>query len=93
MTEASSPSYHPAWRRTLPLLLAAIGWILFWYWDTATAMVAIWARSDTYAHAFIVPPISLWLIWRKRHELAPLKPTPTLWLLLPLAVTTFIWLH
>ena len=92
MTEASSPSYHPAWRRTLPLLLAAIGWILFWYWDTATAMVAIWARSDTYAHAFIVPPISLWLIWRKRHELAPLKPTPTLWLLLPLAVTTFIWL-
>jgi exosortase A len=74
------------------LLLAAIGWILFWYRDTATAMVAIWARSDTYAHAFIVPPISLWLIWRKRLELAPLKPTPTLWLLIPIAVTTFFWL-
>ena len=92
MTEAYSPSSHPAWRRTLPLLLAAIGWVLFWYWDTATAMVAIWARSDTYAHAFIVPPISFWLIWRKRHEVAPLKPTPTPWLLLLLAVTTFFWL-
>ncbi len=94
MTEASAPAPagHPAWRRVLPLLLAAIGWILFWYRDTATAMVAIWARSDTYAHAFIVPPISLWLIWRKRLELAPLKPTPTLWLLIPIAVTTFFWL-
>lgn len=92
MTEAFFPSCHPAWRRTLPLLLASIGWILFWYWDTATSMVAIWARSDTYAHAFIVPPISLWLIWRKRNELVQLQPTPTGWFLLPMAVTTFFWL-
>jgi hypothetical protein len=36
-------------------------------------MVGIWERSDTYAHAFIVPPITLWLIWRQRAQiLAPL---------------------
>ncbi len=92
MTEASSPSCHPAWRQTLPLLLAGIGWVLFWYWDTATAMVAIWARSDTYAHAFIVPPISLWLIWRKRKDLALLAPKPTPWFILPIGATTFFWL-
>jgi exosortase A len=74
------------------LLIATIGWVLFWYWDTARAMVAIWARSDTYAHAFIVPPITLWLIWRKRHELARLNPEPTLWMVLPILATTVFWL-
>ncbi len=81
-----------AWRRSLPLLLAAILWILFWYRDTAIAMVTIWARSDTYAHAFLVLPISLWLIWRKRLELAKLQPAPTFWLAIPLAAMTVIWL-
>ena len=81
-----------AWPTTLLLLIATIGWVLFWYWDTARAMVAIWARSDTYAHAFIVPPITLWLIWRKRHELARLKPEPTLWMVLPILATTIFWL-
>jgi exosortase A len=81
-----------SWQTALLLLVATISWVLFWYWDTARAMVAIWARSDTYAHAFIVPPISLWLIWRKRRELALLQPAPTLWLALPLAALTFFWL-
>lgn len=92
MTGASVNVTNKSWQTALPLLVATIGWILFWYWDTARAMVAIWARSDTYAHAFIVPPISLWLIWRKRSELAPLQPAPTLWLAIPLAALTFFWL-
>jgi len=83
---------NDAWRRTLPLLLAVILWVLFWYRDTAVAMMTIWARSDTYAHAFLVPPISLWLIWRKRRELALLHPEPTFWPALLLAVMGFIWL-
>ena len=81
-----------AWSRTLLLLLATIAWVFFWYWDTAQAMVAIWARSDTYAHAFVVPPISLWLIWRKRKDLALLTPEPALWPILPIGATVFLWL-
>ena len=81
-----------AWKRTLPLLLALIGWIFFWYRETLSAMVEIWARSDTYAHAFIVPPIALWLIWRKRDELISLQPRASAWLVLPLAFATFAWL-
>lgn len=80
------------WPKTLLLLLATMAWVLFWYWDTARAMAAIWARSDTYAHAFVVPPISLWLIWRKRNDLAVLTPEPTFWFVLPLVVTVFFWL-
>jgi hypothetical protein len=80
-----------SWAQILPLLFALIVWILYWYRDTAAAMVAIWARADTYAHAFVVPPISLWLIWRKRHELALLWPEPTLWLVFPILATTAFW--
>ena len=80
------------WPANLLMLLVTFSWILFWYWDTARAMVAIWARSDTYAHAFLVPPITLWLIWRKRIELARLVPEPTLWLTLPILMTSVLWL-
>ncbi len=91
--EQGSPRRHSvSWAQVLPLLFGLIVWILFWYRDTALAMVAIWTRADTYAHAFIVPPISLWLIWRKRHELALLRPEPTFWLFLPLLATTILWL-
>jgi exosortase A len=92
MSKTATEQTHQAWPKTLLLLLATIAWVLFWYWDTAQAMVAIWARSDTYAHAFVVPPISLWLIWRKRKDLALLGPEPTLWLILPLGATAFFWL-
>ena len=88
MTKSPTSTGNPNWLATLLALLGTTIWILFWYWDTARAMVAIWARSDTYAHAFVVPPITLWLIWRKRNELADLLPEPTLWLTAPILVTT-----
>lgn len=92
MTKLPFSASKPNWPATLLVLLGTIAWILFWYWDTARAMVSIWARSDTYAHAFTVPPITLWLIWRKRDELADLLPKPTLWLTVPILVTTVVWL-
>jgi exosortase A len=80
------------WRLALPALLLCLAWILFWYRDTAIAMVTIWARSGTFAHAFLVPPISLWLIWRQRHALATLSPRASLPVLILLALAGFIWL-
>lgn len=52
----------------------------------------IWARSDTYAHGFVVPIISLWLVWRQRAVLAPVVPRPgrLAWLLM--AGATALWL-
>lgn len=81
-----------AWRAALPLVALAIGAILLLYRDTAVAMVTIWYRSETFTHAFVVPPIVAWLIWRKRAELAQYTPQPTRWLLLPMAGAAFIWL-
>lgn len=40
------------------------------YRDTVSGMIEIWTRSETYAHGFLIYPITLYLIWRRRKELA-----------------------
>ena len=58
----------------LPALVCTLVLILVLCRETVLAMAAIWVRSDTYAHGFIVPPIALWLVWRKRSSIAALAP-------------------
>lgn len=66
--------------------------LLLLFRDTALAMTAIWARSDTFAHAFLVPFIVVWLVWRRRAALATLEPVPVPWLLLPIGAACLLWL-
>jgi len=73
--------------------LAAYSLCLFWLFSsTIESMVAIWWRSDTYSHGFLIAPISAWLIWRQRHRLEDLT-TDIYWpALLGVMVAGFIWL-
>jgi exosortase A len=87
--EIKAPS---AWRLALPALLLLHAVILLLYRDTAAAMVGIWLHSDTFAHALLVPPISLWLVWRQRQTLQALVPQPQPWVLLPLLAVAGLWL-
>jgi exosortase A len=59
----------------LAVALAVVAVVAIYY-ETAASIVAIWMRSETFAHGFVVIPLSLWLAWRKRHELAvaPVRP-------------------
>lgn len=80
--------------RRIPLLALGIGVtaLFAFYWRTFYAMVEIWERSETFAHGFLIFPISAYLIWRRRRELARLTPRPD-WRGLPvLAVIGFGWL-
>lgn len=81
-----------AWRFALPALVFTLLAILVLYRETAAAMVDIWARSETFTHAFLVPPISLWLIWRIRNDVALVAPRPSVWPLLALAGAGLVWL-
>ena len=66
--QAAADVGDPAARRLHLLVLAAsLLWFAFWYRDTLMAMVDIWERSDTFAHGYVIAPISAWLIWRRRH--------------------------
>ncbi len=62
------------------------------FWQTSASMVAIWARSDTFAHAFLVVPTVLWLVWRSRARLAALEVRPRWTALIALVGTGFAWL-
>lgn len=81
-----------AWRRALPAAGLALGVLFALFWDTAASIVAIWARSDTFAHGYVIVPISAWLIWRQRDALAVVAPRPGLLALPLLVLTGFVWL-
>ena len=89
VTALSRPQRWPA---GLPALLALLAAALWLYRATALEMVDTWERSNTFTHAFLVPPIVLWLIWRQRSALAPMVPRPMPWVLLPLAAAVGVWL-
>jgi exosortase A len=81
-----------AWRSPLASLAVALVAILLVYRQTAIGMVTIWYKSETFAHGFVVFPLVLWLIWRKREELALLVPQPSPWVLVILAGLALMWL-
>lgn len=85
-------SQAKVWRQALTSLLLIFALILTLYRETVFAMVIIWYRSATFTHGFVVLPIVLWLVWRKREQLAALNPRANVYLLLPLAGIALMWL-
>ena len=78
----------------VPALLCATTLLatLLLFWPTAWSMVQIWERSETFAHGYVILPISLWLVWRKRAALALVVPRSD-WRGLPLlALLGLAWL-
>src|SRR5437764_13604157 len=66
-------SLDPA--RAALVVLAILAPLVFNF-GTAQSIVTMWIQSETFAHGFVVVPISLWLTWRQRHLLRtlPLEP-------------------
>jgi len=62
-------------QRTLVVLAGLVALTLWLYRDTGASMVALWNSSETFAHGYVVPLISLWLVWRQRSGLAALAPS------------------
>lgn len=81
-----------AWRKPLvALILLAIGSVLTFY-DSWRSIVEIWIRSDTFAHGFLVAPVSLWLILSRKNQLRHLSPAPSYAAIAAMAGCGFVWL-
>ena len=62
------------------------------YWQTVASIGGTWLRSETYAHGFLILPVSGYLVWRRRAALAHLTPRVQ-WLGLTAVVgLTLLWL-
>lgn len=80
------------WQKPLlGLLLATLACIAI-FWETWHSIEAIWYRSETFAHGYLVAPISLWLIWTRRAQYRVLQPTASPLGLLVMAGCGFVWL-
>jgi exosortase A len=77
---------------TWSLIALALLAPLVFYFGTARSIVAIWNSSETFAHGYVVAPISLWLAWRRRDQLRALPLAPWWPALAPLALVGLLWL-
>lgn len=74
------------------LLLGIFVGAVLLFGRTASGIVSIWHRSNTFGHGYVIVPIAMWLVWRRRASLAqvPVRPAP-LWIA-ALAVLGAGWL-
>ena len=90
---ATHPEAAPAGSRIdLAVLALALGLLVLAQHSSYASMLAVWQRSQTFAHGFIILPISAWLLWRQRHVLARLPRQPAASALAPLAALGVLWL-
>jgi exosortase A len=82
----------PDWIVATLLTLGAVVAVLLLFQQTTWSTVAIWERSETFAHGFLIFPISAYLIWSRRKEIAQLTPQPDLRGLPVLLLLGFGWL-
>ncbi|BDT68812.1 hypothetical protein os1_29990 [Comamonadaceae bacterium OS-1] len=85
-------SDRKVWRNAMVSFLVLFLWIILLFWNTFSGMVSIWARSETFTHGFLVFPIVVWLIWRKRSSIRFRLPRPSFFCLIPIVFLSIVWL-
>jgi exosortase A len=85
-------SQQTGWRYFLPVIVIYLLLYTALFYETFGSMVSIWMRSETFTHAFLILPISIWLVWEKREHLQYERPQPS-WLgMIALIGCGFMWL-
>lgn len=54
-------------------------------------LALIWQQSNTYGHGFLILPVALWLIDRKKHLLAQIDSQPSLLALVFVGLLSIFW--
>ena len=80
------------WVLPAGMTLAVLFLMTAMFWPTFYSMAEVWERSETFAHGYLIFPISAWLIWRMRDELALIQPRPDWRGLILLTVAGAGWL-
>ncbi|KQV38807.1 exosortase A [Massilia sp. Root335] len=76
---------------TFLIVLALLAPFLL-YLGTVRSIISVWNSSETFAHGYVILPISLWLVWRRRENFSLYPPRPWPPALLLLAVLGAGWL-
>lgn len=87
-----NPADSPSWHLAAFLTLLSLAVIFFLYQQTLLSTITTWQRSETFAHGFLIFPISAYLVWTQRNQLAKISPHPNYFGLPILAALGFGWL-
>ena len=83
--------FNPKWKKSIALTFSLVVFIVILYSNTFLQMVRLWNTSDTYAHGFVVPFISFWLIWRVRETWLEMEPQPFKVGLVLICLSSIVW--
>lgn len=90
-TVAASPNAS-LWRRAGVLFAIGFAALIGLYFETVADLWDAWGRTGTFAHGYIIFPVSAWLVWRLRDRLRLLTPKAQPLALVPLAACGLLWL-
>lgn len=91
-SDEASAARLRAWRLSLAITGIGIAVILSLLWETAASAVDLWWRDSAYGHAFLIFPISAYLIWLKRHVVIEETPNGSFWGVAVTCFFGFLWL-
>jgi exosortase A len=80
-----------AWKRSGPATVLALVAVLLIFWPTTVFTVMFWETNGAYSHGYLIVPISIYLVWLHRTELARLTPRVQLWGLPLLLGVGILW--
>jgi exosortase A len=81
-----------AWRHAGSMFALGFTLLIVLYLDTVLDLLDAWGRSGTYAHGYMIFPVSGWLIWRLRDRLKTIVPEVQPLALVPLVGCGLMWL-
>lgn len=80
-----------AWVMPLACLALALAAIVVLHYDAAARAVVLWWDSPTYSFAFLIAPLSIYLVAMKAQPTPPARPLPALTVLhLPILAVWFL---
>ncbi len=80
------------WKGTFAAISLCLVALVICYWDAVVSMIYTWDHNGTYAHGYVVFPISAWLIWRERFQLAALPVGIFFPGILAIGLASLVWL-
>lgn len=84
------PGLRWSWHLGALAIVAAI--IIALFWSDVFNAVQVWWFFPTYSHCFLILPISGWLVWQMRGDLAVETPTISPAALLAIPPILLVWL-
>jgi exosortase A len=80
------------WRLPAVLTFLCLAVALIAFRETVHAMVTTWLSSRTFSHCILVFPLSGYMVWRRREQLAALRPQPNPFGIILLGTLGLAWL-